>query len=122
MAPIRRAIWFAAVVSVFVLGVAGSVLSMHAASTSEPTRIRAHEVVADHDAVVAVRPVADRSPLDLRSLHSKLLLLAWIGVLVVAALLVRTAGRTIDVRTRGTRRAAWTRHAFDRGPPAGSFA
>lgn len=122
MGTIRRAIWFAAVVSVFVLGVAGSVLSMSASTSSEPTRIRAHEVVADHDAVVAARPVADRSPLDIRTLHSKLLLLAWVGVLVIAAVLVRTAGRTIEVRARGSRRATWTRHAFDRGPPAASFA
>lgn len=118
----RRAIVSAAVVSVFILGLAGSVLATHAASESEPSRVRAHEVIADHDAVVAGRPIADRSPIDLRSLHSKVLLLAWIGLLVVAALLVRTAGRTIEVRTRGTRRAAWARHAFDRGPPAASFA
>jgi len=119
--PTRRALWFAAAVSVLVLGAAGPVRSMHAAAGSEPTRIRAHDVVADHDAVVAARPVADRSPLDLRSFHSRLLLLAWVGVLA-AALRVRSTGRASEVRSRCSRRAAWTRHAFDRGPPVASFA
>jgi hypothetical protein len=110
-----------AVVSVVVLSVTGATRSSHTASTSEPSQIRTH-VVADHDAVVAVRPLADRSPLDLRSLHSKLLLLAWVGVLVATALLGRATGRSMQVRTRRARRASGTRPSFDRGPPAASFA
>lgn len=116
-----RAIWFAAAVSVFILAVAGSALSVERAASSESRQITAHQVVADHDAVVSARPVADRSPLDLRQLHSRLLLLAWVGVLLVAALLARTAGRTIEVRSRRVGLPPPTRQRFVRGPPAPSF-
>ena len=122
MGATRRAIWVAAVVSVFCFALAGSVLSVRASADSEPTRVSAHQIVADHDAVVAARPLADRSPLDLRQVHSKLLLLAWVGVLLVAAVLARTAGRTIEVRTRRSGAPPWHRHAFVRGPPAPSHA
>ena len=56
MGTTRRAIWFAAVVSVFVLGVAGSVLAMHGASSSEPTRIRD---VRDAAAAISTGGVVD---------------------------------------------------------------
>lgn len=118
----RRALWFAAAVSVFLLAVIGTVLSVDRSTGSEPSRYTAHQVVADHDALVSARPLADRSPLDLRQVHSKLLLLAWIGVLLVAALLARTAGRAVELRTLRSGSVVSIRHRFDRGPPAVSFA
>lgn len=122
MTPFRqRAILLAAAVSVFVLATVGTVMSVDRATGSEPSRISAHQLVADHDALVSARPVADRSVLDLRQVHSKLLLLAWIGVLLVAALLARTAGRSVELRTLRSGSVVSIRHRFDRGPPAVSF-
>lgn len=116
--PRLRAIGFAAVVSVFLLAIGGTLVTMSGGPSSESSRVTAHQVVADHDVVVSARPVADRTPLDLRSLHTKLLFLAWIGVLLAAASVARTAGRTIELRTRRAGSPPATRRRFDRGPPA----
>lgn len=109
-------------VSVFVLAVAGSMLVVRSAAGPEPARTSVHQIVADHDAVVSARPQADRSTLDVRPMLSKLLLLAWLVVLTAAALLARTAGRIVEVRTWRARTRAWFRHAVVRGPPAPSYA
>lgn len=117
----RRAISFAAAVSVFLLATVGGAWTLDRSTGSEPSRITSHQVIADHDALVSARPLADRSPLDLRQDHSKLLLLAWIGVLLVAALLARTAGRAVELRALRSGSVVSIRHRFDRGPPAVSF-
>lgn len=118
----RRAIWFAAAVSLFVLGIFGGAFSPDRAGGSEPSRFSGRQVVADHEVAVPAPPVADRSPLDLRQVHSKLLLFAWLGVAFVAALQARTAGRALEQRTLRSGSTVEIRHRFDRGPPAGAFA
>ena len=116
----RSSRWFASW-----LAVAVSVLALLAVgmgpSTSGLDRAgdgaRLQHVTVDHDAVVPVRPVAERSFLDVRQVPSKLLL-AWIGVLLCAALRIATAGRTIAVRVRAAGATVPTRRRFVRGPPA----
>ena len=104
--------WLAAAVSVLALLAVGM-----GPSTSGLDRAgdgaRLQHVTVDHDAVVPVRPVAERSFLDVRQL-----LLAWIGVLLCAALRIATAGRTIAVRVRAAGATVPTRRRFVRGPPA----
>jgi hypothetical protein len=112
---------FAAAVSVFVLAVVGTALSVERGSSSGPSRVTAHQVVADHDGIASVRPLADRSVLDLRQVHSRLLLLAWVGVLLAAALLAHTSGRAVELRTLRSGSVVATRQRYDRGPPAAAF-
>lgn len=118
----RRVLLFAAAVSFLAFATVGAALSLGGQSSTAAGRVSAHQVVADHDAVVSARPLADRSPFDLRQVHSKLLLLAWVSVLLGAALLARTAGRVIEAGARRAGSAAPLRRRFDRGPPAASFA
>jgi hypothetical protein len=118
----RRAIWIAAAVSILVLSVGGALASGGPSFGPDSGPTSVHQVVADHDAVVSSRAAVERTSLDLRQVHSKALLLAWLGVLLGAALLARTAGRTIEVRTRRSGSAVATQPCSDRGPPRVSFA
>ena len=114
----RRAIWLAAAVSALAFATAGSAQVVPDARTTDSGRTGVHHVIADHDAIVPARLLADRSPLDLRHEHSWLLLLTWGSALGGSARLARTAGRAMEV---GARRAGSTvslRQRFDRGPPA----
>jgi hypothetical protein len=81
-----------------------------------------HQVVADHDAVVPVRPVAERPVLELREVHPSFLLLAWVSALLIAGELARRTGRAVEHRRMRAGSAVPPRHRVDRGPPARSFA
>jgi hypothetical protein len=112
----RCAIWFAAAVSVLAL------LALGAGAASPGTHradagARLQHVAVDHDAVVPARPAAERSLLDVWQVPGKLLL-AWVGVLLCAALRVATAGRTIPRRVGAAGSSVPTRRRFVRGPPA----
>lgn len=112
----RRAIWLAIAASMLAFASTGAPL-VRDAPTADPGRASIHQVV-DHDAVVSARPQVERSPLDLQPGHSRLLMLAWVSVLLGAALLARTAGRSVEVHARRAGSAAPPRRRFDRGPPA----
>lgn len=118
----RRALLLAAAVSVLVVALGGALALRTPPTGSEGTRTSYHQIVADHDAGVTARAAADRAPLDLRQVHSKLPLLAWVGMLLASAVLARTAGRTVEVRTRRSASAVRARPRSNRGPPATSFA
>jgi hypothetical protein len=115
-----RALWVAGAVSVLALATAG-VLAGAAGQRTEPGAPGVHRVVADHDAVVPARLVAERPPFDVRSLPTKLLLLAWLGALLAATLLA-TDGRALRLRTRRAASPVAARARLDRGPPVSSFA
>jgi len=76
---------------------------------------------ADHGDAVAVRPLVDRSALDVRQEPSRLLSLGWAAAAAAVALglglvtrVVTRAGCVVLARRRERR--------FDRGPPALAFA
>lgn len=117
----RHAILIAAAVSLFVLAVGATAVVGSAASPTDDARTTYHQVITDHDAVVSARAAAERSPFDLRQAPVRVLV-AWFWLLVVAALLVRTAGRTIELRTRRSGSVEAARPRSNRGPPAPSFA
>ena len=108
--------WFAAAVSVLALLAVG-VGPSSAGFERVGDGARLSHVTVDHDAVVPARPMAERAPLDVRQLPGNLLL-AWIAVLLFAALRVATAGRTIALRVWAAGATVPTRRRFVRGPPA----
>jgi hypothetical protein len=116
-----RATWVAAAVSILALAVTGAAHGP-AEQRSDARTAGIHQMVADHEAVVPGRIGAARSPLDLRSLPTELLLLAWIGALLAATLLATADARALRSRAHRVPSAVATRARLDRGPPVRAFA
>lgn len=113
----RRAIPIAVAVVILLLALASTSFADGGSAGSDGGRAAFHAIAADHEAVVGSRPVVDRSPLDLRPAPSKLLLLAWVALLLVASLLARAAGRTVEERSWCAGSHEGDRARSTRGPP-----
>jgi hypothetical protein len=102
---------------VLLAGSVGAALASRDGVGGSSSRSSAHQTVADHDAALSARPLADRSTLDLRPDTTRLFVIGLLWA-VVAALVARTLTRAIEVGSRRAPPAVPERRRFDRGPPA----